>query len=163
MEMADRYRRWFEYEQDAHQSVLASYQTVPQEERNEPAFQKALDLFAHLVQARLMWLFRLGQLAEAPQSLFPTGVTLVELTAQAEQMHNHWATYLAKLDDTEVARILEYRSLDGAAFRNSLEDIFTQLFGHSLYHRGQIAALIKSLSGTPAITDFIYWSREPLG
>ncbi|HEY7544618.1 MAG TPA: DinB family protein [Blastocatellia bacterium] len=61
-----------------------------------------------------------------------------------------------------TARVFEYSSLDGGRFRNSVEDILTQLFGHSLYHRGQIALLLRSIEAEPAATDFVYWSREAI-
>ena len=56
--------------------------------------------------------------------------------------------------------MFEYQSLDGPWFRNSVEDILTQLFGHSWYHRGQIAALIRALGEEPAVTDFVFWARD---
>ena len=40
--------------------------------------------------------------------------------------------------------------------------ILTQLYGHSLYHRGQIAMLVKQAGGQPAMTDFVYWCREKI-
>jgi uncharacterized damage-inducible protein DinB len=52
---------------------------------------------------------------------------------------------------------------DAGRFRNPVEEILTQLFGHSWYHRGQIAVLVRAAGGTPAITDLIYWCRQPVG
>jgi uncharacterized damage-inducible protein DinB len=43
-----------------------------------------------------------------------------------------------------------------------VEDILTQLFGHSSYHRGQVALLIRDLGGEPAVTDYVFWVREPV-
>ena len=40
MTLADRYRRWFEFEQDAHARVLASLDTVSLEKQCEARFQK---------------------------------------------------------------------------------------------------------------------------
>ena len=57
-------------------------------------------------------------------------------------------------------REVHYQSLDGKRFRNTVEDILAQLFGHSWYHRGQIASRIKAIGGTPAVTDLVFWSRE---
>ena len=31
---------------------------------------------------------------------------------------------------------------------------------HSWYHRGQIATLVRALGAEPAVTDFVFWSRE---
>lgn len=161
--MIDRFRRWFEYEKDAHAKTLHSFQTVPQAETSSPSFQKAVSLFAHIIAARKLWMFRFGVSSETVTDLFPQNVKLEELSVHADEMHRMWDTYLAYVDEQELARIFEYRSIDGYGFQNQVEDIFTQLFGHSWYHRGQIAQLIKSLGGQPAITDFVYWCREPIG
>ena len=130
---AEEYRRWFEYEKDSHQKVLASLNAVPAQLRSSPAFQKAVDMMAHLIAARRL-----------------------------SEMESAWSAYLSRLDATEIARVFEYRSLDAGWFRNTIGDILTQLFGHSWYHRGQIAALVRSLGCDPAVTDFVFWIREPI-
>lgn len=160
--LVERYRRWFAYEKEVHQKVLASYETVPLEQRTTAAYQKAIDLFAHLASARLMWLHRFGIREQGIKELFPQGMTLETLQALLDEMHTAWTVYLDDLEDADLARYFEYQSLDAGRFRSSIEDILTQLFGHSWYHRGQIASLVKALGGTPAVTDFVYWSREPI-
>ena len=76
-------------------------------------------------------------------------------------MQTKWAAYLEGIDDEELSRVFEYQSVEGPRFKNSIEELFTQLFGHSCYHRGQIASHVRSLGGEPAVTDFVYWSRIP--
>ena len=68
----------------------------------------------------------------------------------------------SKLDDDEIARVMKYRSYDGEPYRNTVDDVLTQMYGHSLYHRGQIASLVRAAGGTPAATDFIFWTREQI-
>jgi uncharacterized damage-inducible protein DinB len=158
----DCYRRWFAYEKDSHAKVLASLESVPQSQRASAAFAKAVTLMAHVVAARQLWLYRFGVLKEAPHEFFPVGLTLPELGARVENVHVAWSTYLGKIDDKELARVFEYKSLDAGWFRSTVEDILTQLFGHSWYHRGQIASLVKQAGGEPAITDFVFWTRESI-
>jgi uncharacterized damage-inducible protein DinB len=55
-----------------------------------------------------------------------------------------------------------YQSYEGPRFRSTIEDILTRLFGHSWYHRGQIAMLLRSIGAEPAVTDFVFWAREPV-
>ena len=155
----DRYRRWFEYEKDAHQKVLRSLDAAAEAHRS-PSFQRAVDLFAHMMAARWLWLFRFGAVSEPPLDLFPQGVPVETLDRLADEMHAAWSRYLDRLDEAEIARSFEYNSLDGPRYRNSVEDILTQLFGHSWYHRGQIAALVRSCGSEPAPTDFVFWCRE---
>jgi len=87
--------------------------------------------------------------------LFPGETRLDELPAQIEEMETLWSQYLSQLDDAELARVFEYQSYEGQRFRNTIEDILTQLFGHSWYHRGQIAQLVRSIGAEPALTDFV--------
>jgi uncharacterized damage-inducible protein DinB len=161
-ELIDRYRRWFDYEKDSHAKVLASLRTVPEDQRDNPAFRKAVSVAAHIAAGRQLWLFRFGVAREAPRDFFPQGLTLTELEARLESVHAAWSDYLQKLDDAELSRDFEYRSLDAGWFRSRIEDILTQLFGHSWYHRGQIASLVKAAGGQPAITDFVFWTREAI-
>ncbi len=163
--ISDRYRRWFAYEKDAHQKTLQSLGTVPAERRSDPHFRKAVSLVGHLVAARQLWLHRIGVRPSAPTTLaefFPEDLTLDELASRLDEVHGEWDDYLADLDETEIARVFEYRALEGDRFRNRVEDIVTQLFGHSWYHRGQIAALVRELGGEPAATDYVFWVREPV-
>jgi uncharacterized damage-inducible protein DinB len=162
--LANRYRRWFEYEKDAHAKVLASLHSVPESQRSTSACEKAVTLLAHIMQARRVWLFRFGVLDQGPgpKDFFPTGLTLNDLAARLREIEALWSSYLQKLDDRELARVFEYQSLDGPRYRNTIEDILTQLFGHSWYHRGQIASLVRAAGGEPAITDFVFWCREPI-
>ena len=159
----ERYRRWFDYEMDAHAKVLASFEAVAQDKRATPPVQKAIDLFAHMMLARRLWLYRFGVIGEGPRDFFPQNVALDAVKAMAEEMHAAWSAYFERLDDAELERVFEYRALDGPRYRNRVEDILTQLFGHSWYHRGQIALLLRQAGGEPAATDFVYWSREFIG
>jgi uncharacterized damage-inducible protein DinB len=163
--LADRYRRWFAYEKDAHEKTLQSLRTVAEERRDHPSFQKAVSLVGHLVAARQLWLFRLGIREHAPRTaaeFFPEGLTLDDLSSRLRDIQREWDDYLRGLDETELSRVFEYRALEGDRYRNRVEDIVTQLFGHSWYHRGQVASLVRELGGQPAATDYVFWVREPV-
>ena len=159
---AAQYRRWFAYEKDSHRKTLDSLQRIPESLRARDSFGKAVDLLAHIAAARTLWLHRFGVLPQGPADIFPRNVSLTEVEASLANIEPVWDGYLGNLDDAALLRQFEYRSLDGPRFRNTIADILTQLFGHSWYHRGQIAALVRSLGCEPAVTDFVFWCREPL-
>jgi uncharacterized damage-inducible protein DinB len=161
--MAERYRRWFEYEKDSHAKVLAALESTAVSSRETEAFRKAVELAGHIVAARRLWLFRLGAAKEAPSDFFPRGMTLSELARGVGKMHAAWSDHLARISEEEIASSFEYRSTEGIRYRNTVEDILTQLHGHSLYHRGQIAMLLRSAGVEPPATDFVFWTREPIG
>ena len=165
--MSERYRRWFEYEKDSHAKILAALEAVPEAQRGAEGYEKAVSLMAHLVLARWLWLFRLGAgpAEEVPTSaagFFPRNVPAGELRSRVAAMEAAWESYLDRLDEAEVSRVVEYRSLEGPGFRNPVEDVLTQLFGHSWYHRGQIAQILRSIGAEPPATDFIFWAREAI-
>lgn len=157
----ESYRRWFEYEKDSHEKVMASLNATSDEARSSELFQKAVDLMAHIVAARRMWLFRFG-VSNQPVELFPRNVDLAELPALIDAMQKEWSSYLDALNETELARSFEYQSYEGPRFSNTVEEILTQLFGHSWYHRGQIAMALRSIGAEPAVTDFVFWTRKPV-
>jgi uncharacterized damage-inducible protein DinB len=160
--MDERYRRWFEYEKEAHEKVLSSLRSVPESRHGDRMFQKAIDLFGHIAAARGLWLHRFGVADKGPDEIFPQGVSLASLGSRVGEMHAAWSAYLGRVDEAELARQFDYRSLEGERYRNRVEDLLTQLFGHSWYHRGQIAALVRSCGGQPAVTDYLFWTRELL-
>jgi uncharacterized damage-inducible protein DinB len=161
METVEQYRRWYEYEQDAHEEVMAALETVPASKRTNPEFARAVDLLAHIAAARRLWLFRIGAIPAGPRDLFPKHTALEQVHRDLADIQDAWGMYLEHLDGEELGREFTYRSIEGPAFRNTVEDILTQLFGHSWYHRGQIAACVRAVGGEPALTDFVFWSREP--
>jgi uncharacterized damage-inducible protein DinB len=160
--LIDRHRRWFAYECDAHAKVFASLQTVPPDARTKAEYRKAVGLMAHIVMARRVWLGRLGTTPPVSGSLFPDDPDALRVAEEWEDARRLWIDYLAALDDADLGREFEYQSLDAGRFRNRVEDILDQLFGHSSYHRGQIAMLVRAAGGQPAVTDLIYWCREPV-
>lgn len=155
----DQYKAWFEYEKDAHLKTISSLTAIPAKRRNAKEFQKAVDLFAHIVGARIMWLNRFGFLEEKHANLFPANVDVNSLFSMADKMNSLWNDYFTRLDEIELNRVFEYESTEGLWYTNKVEELLTQLFGHSWYHRGQIAMLVRMIGGTPAETDFVYSKR----
>jgi uncharacterized damage-inducible protein DinB len=159
-DLAARFQRWFEHERHAHEEVLRSLESVPDDRRAGPEFAKAVSILAHVAAARRVWLVRLGVIAGQQGTLSPERVSLAEAAELLHLVHGPWAEYLAHATDEEIGREVEYQSLDAGRFRNRVEDILAQLFAHSSYHRGQIAMLVRAAGGKPAVTDLIYWCRE---
>lgn len=156
----EAWRRWHDYEREMHARVLESLGTVPEAARADRRWQQAVDLMAHLVKARHLWLHRLGHHTVPPGDIFPAAVPLDTLPGLFAGLEGRWTEYLARLTAAELDRAFDDHSLDGRAWRSRVEDILTQLHGHSLYHRGQVAQTVRALGGEPAITDFVFWSRE---
>src|SRR5882757_4153054 len=106
--MADRFRKWYEYEQDCNAKTIAMIESVPAERRSAPEFQKAIDKMAHLVSARRRWLHRMGQWADLP-AIFPKDTRVEELPKLVADTEAAWVAYLAKLNDQDLARSFEWQ------------------------------------------------------
>lgn len=156
--LADRFRRWYEYERDCNAKSLAMLASVPAEGRAAPEFQKAVDRMAHLVSARRRWLSRVGHWSQPPE-LFPQKTALTNLPALVADTETAWIAYLDRLDEEELAREFEYQAVDGRRFRWNVEGVLTQVFGHAWYHRGQIAQLVAGLGGKAVDTDYVFWCK----
>lgn len=157
-----RYRQLFEYEKASHLKVLQSLTDASQTAGGSDRLQKAIDLMAHIMIARRLWLYRLGAAREAPTNFHQQNVSISDLRANIDEVHSIWSKYLENLNEAELSRIFDYRTTEGEPYRNSVEDILTQLYGHSLYHGGQIAYLLRESGSTPAETDFVFYVREPI-
>jgi uncharacterized damage-inducible protein DinB len=161
--VTDRFRRWFQYERDAHARVFASLETVPPDRRDSAEYRKAVDLMGHIVAARGIWLARIEGSAPFPGPRFPTDARLDDVKADWAAIETRWLECLAALDDRDLARVVNYKTLTGIDCTDVVEDMLAQLFGHSSYHRGQVAMLVRVAGGTPAETDFIHWVRAQEG
>jgi uncharacterized damage-inducible protein DinB len=155
--LADRFRRWYEYERDCNAKSLAMLASVPADKRNTPEFQKAVGRLAHLVAARQRWLFRLGH-GSQPPTAFPN-TSLDDLPKLVADTEAAWVAYLSTLTDADLAREFEYKVDDGRRFLWNIEGILTQVFGHAWYHRGQIAQLVALLGGKAVDTDYIFFDK----
>ena len=139
---------------DCNAQSLAMLESVPADRRSTPEFQKAVGRMAHLVAARR----RLatgsatgGRPAPVPQLHAPR-----RPAGQVADTERAWVAYLARIDDRDLARELEWVA-GRPPVPVDLEGILTQTFGHAWYHRGQIAQLVAALGGKAVDTDYIFW------
>jgi uncharacterized damage-inducible protein DinB len=157
----ERFRWWYEYEKDCNAKAIAMLESVPAEARPNPTFARAMGKMGHLVVARQMWLHRLGESSYNPAEWFPVW-PFDELKAATAKVQEQWTAYFARLTDADLTRDFEYTGTDGKRRRWGLLNLFTQVFGHAWYHRGQVAMLVKDLGGMPVNSDFIFWDQPTI-
>ena len=157
--LSDRFRHWYNHERDCNAKVLVMLESVPAAQRSQPDFQRAVDLMAHMVAARRMWLFRLGHGPEPPSGWSPAGTTFGDLPAMLSAVEANWVAYLRDLNDEMLSRELIWKGTDGSRWQWPVEKILTQVSCHAWYHRGQIVVLVGALGGKTTSTDLIFWDR----
>ncbi|MGH7131648.1 MAG: DinB family protein [Phycisphaerales bacterium] len=156
------FKRMLAYEADAMAKAAASIDSIPVDRQGEAAATKARGILAHVQSARHVWLSRLGFIAPRSWEMFPDWTTAQTLT-DAARLDADWSRYLATLQETELDRRIEYRTLDGTAVSSTVAEILTHVFNHSTYHRGQVTLLVSQCGGQRAVTDFIAFSRVKAG
>ena len=154
--LLDRFRRWYDYERDCNAKLLGMLESVPAEQHGTPEFEKAVVKTGHLIAARRRWLHRLGQWPDLPP-IFPTGLTIADLTQQFAETETAWVAYFNSLSEADLARVIEWTGPTGQQFRWDIEGILTQMLIHAPYHRGQVAQLVAHLGGKAVDTDYLFW------
>lgn len=151
MDLAD-FQRFFQYDNWANHETLRSLETIS----NPPA--RSLQLMAHIVAAECLWHARLRQLPQS-MAVWPE-LNLNDSASQLLQLRSIWHKYLTELNANRLNDSVTYKNTKGERYSSRIADILTHVVIHSGYHRGQIAADVRTSGGEPAFTDFIYAVRQ---
>jgi uncharacterized damage-inducible protein DinB len=143
-----RYGGW------ANEAVLRSLRAA------EAPSAKAIDLFAHVLGAERLWLDRIAS-AGAPLPLWPD-FTVEECERELAALERSWQALLSGLDPAKLAEPVSYVNSKGEPWTSTVLDILQHIVLHGSYHRGQIAAAIRSGGDMPPYTDFIHCVRQGL-
>ena len=121
---------------------------------------KTLDRMGHLIGAEEIWLARLCHEPSTTQ-VWPS-IPLEKCGRHLEVLHQGWLAYLDTLDDDSSLASIQYTNSKGESYESRVDDVLMHVLAHAAYHRGQIASDLRAAGDTPAITDFIYYTREGL-
>ena len=132
-------------------------------QRITSSFASVLDTLAHILSAKWVWLSRWR--GHSPTS-WPSDwdvSTLPLLRERYQEVEDDLDAYLTGLRDEDLHRKLDYKTMDGAPFRQPLTEMLRHVVNHSTYHRGQVTTLLRQLGATPVATDLIRFYRERQG
>jgi len=154
MAMMAYVQRLFAYDDWANREVLASLKALP-----VPP-PRSVKFLAHILSAERLWLERL-LVQKQTYPVWPD-FTLDMCQLQAAELPGRWKNYLGSLKEEGLSRQLTYKNTKGESWTSQKQDILMHVVMHSAYHRGQIAADIRSAGFTPPYTDFIHGVRQGL-
>ena len=117
----------------------------------------ALSLYSHVLGAEHVWLKRISGDA-ANVAVWPD-LSLDECARLARENADSLRNLAASTSTEGLKRQVTYRNSAGAEFTTELEDILMHVSIHGAYHRGQVAALLRSAGDEPSPTDYIQWVR----
>ena len=125
--------------------------------RAAPPIPRALELYAHVLGAEETWLARLER-RTARLAVWPA-LTLDEAERMADAVHVSLAEWLGRSDEAALSAEITYTNSAGRQFTTPAMDMLMQVVLHGVYHRGQIALLLRESGATPAPTDYIAFVR----
>jgi len=139
------YNKW------ANEQTLSSIETA-----NEPD-QKALDVFAHILNAEQIWIQRIKETV----NLSPWDTkTLEECKEQMIKNNDEYTEFLSWLRPDELKRDVHYTDFKGESWSIPVQELFIHVFNHATYHRGQIAMLLRNSGNVPVSTDYLLTVRR---
>lgn len=159
----ERARDMVRFDSDALGRVLAAIESLGEAQLSTPTGDRLARCFGHVCQAREVWLARIEGRPWDGGEIFPPAEGVERLRERHEQASARWDRYADGLTAEELGRELEYQSTEGKGFASTVEDVLLHTFGHSLYHRGQLAHWLGQLGAAVPATDYIFWTRQGRG
>lgn len=150
--MINHFRQLFDYEQWANRRLLNAIEQLPAPD------ERALQLFAHLLQAQAIWLHRLK--GHSPTQDVWESYDLPTCQRLLEQSIADWAVYMDEINEHQLQHVVDYHTTKGDPYSNQIKDILTHILNHSTYHRGQMVAHLKGKVPTLPNTDYIFYLRR---
>ncbi len=112
----------------------------------------------HLVQSAFLWVLG-ARTAQFVITKFEDYANLSSLKAFARRYHSDMGAMLTGIDDQRLGEMIEVPWFQ-PPLKISVRHALTQAAMHSHYHRGQNAARLRKLGGSPPGTDLIVWLRN---
>lgn len=119
---------------------------------------QAQSLLAHVLLAEKIWLAGLNG---EDSSSIPTfeEFSLGECNRMSDELHQAYLKFLDSLEEKDLHSAITYKNTKGVEFSTPIKDILAHVGLHGVYHRGQIALLIKENGGAAVNTDYITFTR----
>jgi uncharacterized damage-inducible protein DinB len=124
------------------------------------SFSSVRDTVVHIYSAEWVWCSRWhGTSPSAPLNPgdYPD---LAALTSAWGELESKLRSFVDGLDDARISAQIDYRLMNGQAYRSPIWQMVQHLVNHGTYHRGQVATLLRQLGAKPASTDLITFHRE---
>lgn len=124
------------------------------------SFGSVRDTLAHIYGAEWVWLERFQ--GRSPSSL-PDAQQFRDLRSLREswtEFEPRLLNFVGGLKQTDLDRVLEYKTLKFGVYKNPLWQSMQHLVNHGTYHRGQVTTLLRQLDAQPILTDLMHFYRE---
>jgi uncharacterized damage-inducible protein DinB len=125
------------------------------------SFKSVRDTLAHLYSAEWAWYQRwhgTSPTAMLPFDQFPDVRALRDTWSSHE---SNMRAFMDTLTEADITRVIEYRTLTGAAGSSPIWQMVQHVVNHGSYHRGQLTTMFRQLGVEPGKSmDLIGYYRE---
>jgi uncharacterized damage-inducible protein DinB len=145
-----------------HRALEAASALAPEQFTRElgSSFSSVRDTLAHICGAEWVWLERF-------RGRSPSAMPDVKQFETAAAVKEHWRLqeaalleFVAELTQTDLDKVLEYKTFKFGAYRNPLWQSMQHVVNHGTYHRGQVTTLLRQMGAQPVLTDLMHFYRE---
>jgi uncharacterized damage-inducible protein DinB len=151
--LLDRLHVLFEHLAWADDQVIESLRAAP----DLPDADAVRELLAHILGAEHVWLARInGKPAEV--AVWPN-LSLDQCADLARRNQAGYRWLLEQLRQGGAAESVRYTNSAGRELETRKDDILLHVALHGSYHRGQIAARLRTGGAEPSPTDYIAFVR----
>ena len=131
--------------------VLESLRTSPGSDA------RAMELYAHVLGAEHVWLTRIGG-TQSSVAVWPK-LTLDGCARLAAENVAALRRLLTDARPDALTREVTYTNSAGRTYDSRIDDILMHVVLHGVYHRGQVALIVRMAGGIPSPTDYIAFVR----
>jgi len=140
-----------EYNVWANDTVHSWFEGISEEQWNKPlvsSFESIADTALHVAGAETAWLDRLNNV-ESPvwlPSVFKGNKN--EAIGKWKMASAGLKFFVENFDETKMEKRLHFKRVNGTAYEMPYYQVFSHVFNHSSYHRGQLVTLLRQVGFT---------------
>ena len=114
----------------------------------------------HLRGGMRIWLERFSGRSPASLPDILECADVDSLRAKWAEQESRLLTFVGKLTQEDLNRVMEYNTLKFGVYKNPLWQSMQHVVNHGTYHRGQVTTLLRQLGAQPILTDLMHYYRE---
>jgi len=163
----DEARELFDYDRWANRRLWDVVSALPagaadREIGAQFSFPTLTGMLAHILAAQIVWLSRWrGE----PPSALPSVKDFPDLASLGDRwdLGADLAAFVARLSEQDLARVVDYRNIQGQQFALPLAQQIRHLINHGTHHRSELATMLTILGVSPPPTDLVVFQLVTSG
>ncbi len=156
----DAIRNFYEYNAWANTRILDTAAALTPAQLVAPggaSFDSVRDTLVHTMAAQWLWLERWQGRSPAAMPEAAAFPDLASIRARWDEIERDTHTFVASVDDTRLAIVVEYTNFEGERWAYPLWQQMLHQVNHATQHRSEAAMLLTRLGYSPGWLDLLYF------